>query len=87
MPLYDYECLSCGKVFEVRQGFNDSPEAQCPTCNHASNRLFRPVGVIFKGSGFYVNEYGKGREGPQSVSDSSSNASSDTSSGSVSSDD
>ena len=78
MPLYDYECLSCGNVFEMRQGFNDPPEAHCPDCNHESKRLFRPVGVIFKGSGFYVNEYGKGKEGSQPDSDNVSNSSTNT---------
>ena len=84
MPLYDYECLSCGNVFEVRQGFNDAPEAECPDCNHESKRLFRPVGVIFKGSGFYVNEYGKGREGSQSGPESLPNSSANAASGSPS---
>ena len=86
MPLYDYECLSCGNIFEVRQGFNDVPEAACPECDHESKRLFRPVGVIFKGSGFYVNEYGKGREGSQSGSDSHSSSSANAGSSSPSDD-
>ena len=86
MPLYDYECLSCGNIFEVRQGFNDAPEAACPECDHESKRLFRPGGVIFKGSGFYVNEYGKGREGSQSGSDRHSSSSANAGSSSPSDD-
>lgn len=57
MPLYDYECLSCGHAFELRQSFDADPEAQCPRCEGASRRKFHAVPVIYKGSGFYTTDY------------------------------
>ena len=59
MPLYDYECLSCGHVFELRQSFHAAPEAQCPLCSGDSRRKFHAVPVIYKGSGFYTTDYKK----------------------------
>lgn len=61
MPLYDYQCGRCHHVFELKQSFNDDPIATCPQCQGEAQRLFRAVPVIFKGSGWYVNDYGKGR--------------------------
>ena len=62
MPRYDYECNSCGHVFELKQSFDSEPVAPCPDCATASRRLIYSVPVVFKGSGFYVNDYGKGKE-------------------------
>jgi len=59
VPLYDYECLSCGHVFELRQSFHAAPEAQCPLCSGDSRRKFHAVPVIYKGSGFYTTDYKK----------------------------
>jgi putative FmdB family regulatory protein len=56
MPRYDYECNSCSNVFEVKQGFNDEPVAECPECSSQARRIFTPVPIIFKGSGFYVTD-------------------------------
>lgn len=56
MPLYEYECHECGLRFERRQGFNESPIVACPECGGVVQRLIHPVGVIFKGSGFYVTD-------------------------------
>jgi putative FmdB family regulatory protein len=56
MPRYDYECNSCSNVFEVKQGFNDEPVAECPECTSKARRIFTPVPIIFKGSGFYITD-------------------------------
>lgn len=56
MPLYDYRCTQCGKTLEVRHGFNESHSVPCPACNGALARVFNPAPIVFKGSGFYVND-------------------------------
>jgi len=56
MPLYEYKCQVCGVRFERRQHMNDDPVKVCPECNGNVQRLIQPVGVIFKGSGFYVTD-------------------------------
>ncbi len=61
MPRYDYVCTQCARRFELRQSFNSDPVAACPDCGAESNRQFHAPPVIFKGSGWYVNDYGKGR--------------------------
>ena len=72
MPLYDYRCQSCDHVFEMRQSFSSEPVATCPSCSSGAQRVIHSVPVVFKGSGFYVNDYGKGRSGGSSSSSSSS---------------
>lgn len=56
MPLYDYKCVQCGKVIEVRHGFDDGHDAPCPTCGGELKRVFSAAPIVFKGSGFYVND-------------------------------
>jgi len=56
MPLYEYRCEDCGVRFERRQHINDDPVQVCPECGGAVHRLIHPVGIIFKGSGFYVTD-------------------------------
>jgi putative FmdB family regulatory protein len=56
MPLYEYRCEDCGVRFERRQHINDEPVKVCPECGGQVHRLIHPVGVIFKGSGFYVTD-------------------------------
>ena len=60
MPRYDYECQTCSHVFEVKQSFSAEPVATCPKCRNTAQRMIRAVPIVFKGSGFYVNDYGKG---------------------------
>ena len=60
MPRYDYRCSDCGHEFEIKQSFSDEPVAACPLCGVDSRRVIHSVPVVFKGSGFYVNDYGKG---------------------------
>ena len=59
MPRYDYECLSCSNVFEMKQSFSDEPVAYCPLCGSRSRRKFHAVPVIYKGSGFYTTDYAR----------------------------
>jgi putative FmdB family regulatory protein len=57
MPIYEYRCRK-GHTFEVRQAFSDDPVATCEVCGASVSRVFRPVAVHFKGSGFYNTDYG-----------------------------
>jgi putative FmdB family regulatory protein len=59
MPLYDYECPECGLIFEMKQSFDDEAAADCPKCQSAARRVFTPVPIIFKGSGFYITDHRK----------------------------
>jgi putative FmdB family regulatory protein len=56
MPLYEYRCEDCGVRFERRQHISDEPVKVCPECGGTVHRLIHPVGIIFKGSGFYVTD-------------------------------
>ncbi len=56
MPLYDYQCKQCQKVTEVRHGFRETHDAPCPACGGTLARVFNPAGIVFKGSGFYIND-------------------------------
>lgn len=56
MPVYTYECEECGARFDAKQSFSDAPLTVCPTCEGKIHRVIQPVGVVFKGSGFYVTD-------------------------------
>lgn len=58
MPLYDYRCQECGYDFEIKQSFHDDPITDCPNClaEQSVVRVIGPAGVVFKGSGFYIND-------------------------------
>ncbi len=57
MPTYSYRCESCGVRFDHRQGFYDEPPTKCPECGeHALRKLYLPVGIVFRGSGFYSTD-------------------------------
>jgi putative FmdB family regulatory protein len=56
MPIYQYRCESCGVGFERVQHFADAPLTKCPECDGKVHRVIQPVGIIFKGSGFYVTD-------------------------------
>ena len=58
MPIYAYRCESCGVHFERQQSFNDPPLKRCPECNkNTLRKVIGPVGVVFKGSGFYSTDH------------------------------
>ena len=63
MPLYEYKCHTCGKTFEVIQKFSDEPLKTHPDCGGAVERLLSVPAIQFKGSGWYVTDYGKGSNG------------------------
>lgn len=57
MPVYTYRCDNCGIQFDEKEGFNDPTKTLCPECNEESlHRVYRPVGIVFKGSGFYATD-------------------------------
>jgi putative FmdB family regulatory protein len=57
MPIYEYRCEN-GHLFEVMQSMSDDPVVVCQTCEAPVQRVFHPVAVHFKGSGFYTTDYG-----------------------------
>ena len=59
MPTYGYKCKACEHTFEVIQKITDDPVKECPTCKGEVARLLYPVGIVFKGSGFHINDYRK----------------------------
>jgi putative FmdB family regulatory protein len=59
MPVYDYECGKCSHKFEARRSFSEGASAICPACKSEAERVFSPVPIVFKGSGFYVTDYRK----------------------------
>ena len=56
MPIYEYECTRCSSRFELKQSFSDDTTVSCPRCGGGTRRLFSPVPIIFKGSGFYSTD-------------------------------
>ena len=59
MPLYEYECKDCGKRIEVIHGVDEKAPDHCQACQGPLKRLLAVPGLIFKGSGFYVNDYAR----------------------------
>ena len=53
MPTYEYACAECGERLEAVQKFSDDPLTECPACQGRLRKVFSPVGIVFKGSGFY----------------------------------
>ena len=53
MPTYEYACTECGDRTEVVQSFSDAPLTTCTVCGGRLRKVFSPVGIVFKGSGFY----------------------------------
>jgi putative FmdB family regulatory protein len=92
MPVYTYRCSNCGVQFDQQQKFSDPPLTRCPECSKKTlHKVYQPVGIVFKGSGFYATDHrspsGQGRsstakahegssEKPASSSDSSSTSAS-----------
>ena len=62
MPIYEYECLSCGKRTEVLQRMSDAPLAACPNCGGEVKKLISAPAFQLKGSGWYATDYG-GKKG------------------------
>jgi putative FmdB family regulatory protein len=83
MPVYEYRCER-GHTFEVMQRMSDDPVTSCSTCEAPVQRVFHPVAVHFKGSGFYTTDYGKKSKGAGAASSSASSESKSESSSSSS---
>ena len=84
MPTYEYRCEH-GHTFEVVQRMSDDPVAACETCDAPVQRVFHPIAVHFKGSGFYNTDYGtrkRARENSESSKNGSSGSGSDSKSSS-----
>jgi putative FmdB family regulatory protein len=73
MPIYEYACTACGERTEARQTFDDPPLQECAKCGGGLRKLYSPVGVVFKGSGFYSTDARKsGDKSSKSASKSES---------------
>jgi putative FmdB family regulatory protein len=83
MPIYGYRCSQCGHELEVFQSMSAEPLSICPECSGPLRKLLYPVGVHFKGSGFYTTDY---KNGGPSRSTSGSSTSGDSGGGESSSD-
>jgi putative FmdB family regulatory protein len=90
LPIYEYRCRN-GHTFEVLQSMSDDPVTECEVCGSPVERVFHPVAVHFKGSGFYTTDYGRNRGGAgggdsgskdESKKEASTSTSSDSSSSS-----
>jgi putative FmdB family regulatory protein len=71
MPTYEYRCQDCGEHVEVVQTFTDEPLTTCGVCGGNLRKVFSPVGVVFKGSGFYKTDNRSSRSGRAGSSESS----------------
>jgi putative FmdB family regulatory protein len=56
MPIYVYACTNCGERTEAKQSFDDPPLEVCPHCGGKLRKMYSPVGIVFKGSGFYSTD-------------------------------
>ncbi len=75
MPTYTYACTDCGHRFDTVQSFSDDALTTCPECNGKLRKVFSPVGVVFKGGGFYRTD---SRSGSSSSVPASSESKSDS---------
>src|SRR5882724_3714182 len=87
VPTYTYTCTSCNDVVELRQSFTDPPLTTCEQCGGTLRKIIHPVGIVFKGSGWYITDSrasSSSANGPTSSKAGSSSGSSSESSGSSS---
>ena len=75
MPTYEYACKACSEHLEVVQSFKDDPLKECPKCGGELRKVFAPIGIAFKGSGFYKTD---SRPAPKESKSSSSESTSDS---------
>ena len=74
MPTYEYQCPA-GHEFELFQKMSEKPRAKCPTCGKAASRkISGGAGLVFKGSGFYITDYGKDGKGPRKGGDTTASS-------------
>jgi putative FmdB family regulatory protein len=88
LPTYEYRCPHCGHQFEVMHAVNGTPP-KCERCGRAVRRVFTPVGIIFKGTGWHITDYrktpapsdGESKQADKTSSDKASGKGSDKASG------
>ena len=83
MPTYEYACKECGEHVEVVQSFKDEPLTECPACRGPLRKVFAPVGIVLKGSGFYKTDSRAatgGSKGPKKEKEASAESKSSSSS-------
>jgi putative FmdB family regulatory protein len=78
MPLYEYQCKKCKHRFEQIQKFSDKPVKKCPECGGPVEKLISTSAVQFKGSGWYVSDYGRKGSGQSSSSSESDGGAKDS---------
>jgi putative FmdB family regulatory protein len=71
MPIYSYKCNNCGNIFEKFEKIGGANKIFCTDCGSEALRIFSPVGIVFKGKGFYSTDYGS--KGSKIASDNYSN--------------
>lgn len=74
MPTYGYRCTACETTFERLQKITDPPITECVECGAPVKKILYPVGISFKGSGFYVNDYAPSSESKKRSSESTESA-------------
>jgi putative FmdB family regulatory protein len=84
MPTYEYTCRACGESLEAFQQFTDDPLTTCPACGGELRKVFRSVGIVFKGSGFYKTDSRGSSSATKPAPSESSSSSPSTDSGSSS---
>jgi len=78
MPIYEYECQKCKKVFEFTQGIKEPKKETCEECGGSLERIISPSGFVLKGGGWYKDLYSSSKK-PESKSESKSESKTDTS--------
>jgi putative FmdB family regulatory protein len=76
VPTYQYTCTECGEPLETVQKFSDEPLTLCPACGGRLRKVFSPVGIVFKGSGFYRTDSRKSATAAAPAASSSDSGSS-----------
>jgi len=75
MPTYTYQCADCKATFEQFQKFSEDPLTDCPSCSGSVKRVIHPVGIVFKGAGWYITDSRTGTADATVPAASSTNAS------------
>jgi len=83
VPTYQYTCTECGEPLETVQKFSDEPLTVCPACGGRLRKVFSPVGIVFKGSGFYRTDSRKSAAAAPAASSTTSTSDSGGSNGSA----
>jgi putative FmdB family regulatory protein len=76
MPTYEYQCTKCDHSFEIIQKITDDPISDCEKCGGRVRKVMFPVGIVFKGSGFHINDYRKPEKSSASSTPKDSSSSS-----------